>query len=219
MNLDTFEFFRSDWEYFLREAFASLWYRLKAKGDPHLIFEDLLAHYREAHRHYHTETHLAFCLAAYNEIRKYLDNPLEVEMAIFFHDVIYQPGDPENEEKSAAYAAKVLGKTGLPLGASAQICNLILATKHNQDPLLIEDNDTRYMLDIDLHWMGTDPERFEKNNLRIRQEISDSAAGVDNGGSLLFYKELLRRTSIFCTDSCQKKYEGQARENLKRLIG
>lgn len=218
MNLNTFEFSSGALEYFLREAFASLWHRLKAQSDPYLVFEDLLAHYREAHRHYHTETHLAFCLAAYNEIRKHLKNPLEVEMAIFLHDVIYQPGELDNEEKSTKYAAELLGKMGLPIEVCARICNLILATKHDQDPEKIMDNDTRYMLDIDLRWMGTDPERFEKNTLRIRREFSHLSDQDFDSGRRAFYRMFLDRSSIFCTEYFGKKFEQQARENLERLV-
>jgi len=82
--------------------------RFKAICDRHgipagvstLVFEELLTRHSEPHRAYHTLSHLERMLKFFTEYEIPDD---EVEFAIWFHDVIYDPREKHNERKSADF--------------------------------------------------------------------------------------------------------------------
>jgi predicted metal-dependent HD superfamily phosphohydrolase len=55
------------------------------------MYNDLRQAYREKHRHYHTEKHIADCLSKFDSTKFLAINEAEVETAIWFHDAIYKP--------------------------------------------------------------------------------------------------------------------------------
>ncbi|MEA5468385.1 hypothetical protein VB714_05850 [Spirulina sp. 06S082] len=61
----------------------------------------ILDAYREKHRYYHTLQHIEECLILYDRLPT--KSPT-VEIALWFHDVIYNPQGPNNEMQSANYA-------------------------------------------------------------------------------------------------------------------
>src|SRR5215207_157618 len=68
------------------------------------VFDELVARYSEPHRKYHTLQHLAECLAHFEAVRDLAEQPAEVEMALWFHDAIYDTQRHDNEEKSADWS-------------------------------------------------------------------------------------------------------------------
>ena len=69
-------------------------------GDPDGIAlrDALLACYAEPQRRYHTQQHLEECLALLEQVRDLAEHPEEVEMALWFHDAIYDVKGSGNEE-------------------------------------------------------------------------------------------------------------------------
>ena len=63
-------------------------------------FHRLVQAYGEPHRHYHTLTHIVKMLNALREFGKDLQHHEEVELAIWFHDAVYDPQRTDNEEAS-----------------------------------------------------------------------------------------------------------------------
>ncbi len=97
--------------------------------DPHKI----ASAWQEAHRHYHSEMHLAFLL---DEIEKYLQaqklNPEHygvLVMAAFFHDIVYDPTQQDNEAQSVKVFEQMTTKTH---PNRALIKEIILDTQHHQ---------------------------------------------------------------------------------------
>lgn len=84
----------------------------------------VLKRYNEPHRHYHTINHIhEMLLILQNE------NDLALNLAVIFHDIIYDPKMSDNEEKSAELF-KELWKGDKKL--SDEVCQIILETKtHN----------------------------------------------------------------------------------------
>ena len=66
------------------------------------VFQLLLQAYAEPQRHYHTAQHIAECLALYSQIQHLLDDAPSLALALWFHDAVYDPQAPDNEERSAA---------------------------------------------------------------------------------------------------------------------
>ena len=79
--------------------FRSLWRRCLIEGardDSSAIHGRLLDGYREPRRYYHTFDHIRHCLAMLDQCRALLRHPDAVELAVWFHDVIFEPGKPDN---------------------------------------------------------------------------------------------------------------------------
>ncbi len=75
--------------------------RLDVDAPPGLP-EQLLSAYAEPHRHYHTQHHIAACLEALDAHRHCAERPEEVELAIWFHDAVYDTRRTDNEEAATA---------------------------------------------------------------------------------------------------------------------
>ena len=77
---------------------------LAAREPPHVRFpiQKLVDAYRQPARHYHNLRHIAQCLRELDLVRRQCDDPLAVTAALLFHDCVYDPAQPGNEERSAA---------------------------------------------------------------------------------------------------------------------
>jgi predicted metal-dependent HD superfamily phosphohydrolase len=68
--------------------------RIDAKGDYIRPFRDIVSHYSNPSRFYHTMDHVVHCLDEFKEARHLVEHPGEIEMALWLHDVIYDPVVP-----------------------------------------------------------------------------------------------------------------------------
>jgi predicted metal-dependent HD superfamily phosphohydrolase len=60
-------------------------------------FDELVRKYTEPHRHYHNLNHINTCLIAFDQTVDNISDKFCVEVAIWFHDVIYDPQKGDNE--------------------------------------------------------------------------------------------------------------------------
>ena len=116
-----------------------------------LLFEGLAARYREPHRAYHTLAHVEHVLRQFDGVRHLANDPDAVELALWFHDVVYDLGSGSNEEDSAALARAAALEMGMSEARADRASNLVLATKHNAAPT---QADARLVVDIDLSILG-----------------------------------------------------------------
>ena len=65
---------------------------------------ELERRHTEPQRHYHTLEHLEAMFRHWDAHRDALRDPEAVALAIFFHDIVYQPGRADNEAESAKLA-------------------------------------------------------------------------------------------------------------------
>ena len=75
-------------------------------------------------RHYHNWDHIRALLAHAASVRDSLADPGAVELAIYFHDAVYNPLSRQNETKSAALARRVLA-TQVPTPQVDRVVTLI----------------------------------------------------------------------------------------------
>ena len=178
------------------------------------IHSDLARRYGEPHRHYHTLRHVSRCLQELDEARPQADHPLEVEVALWFHDAVYDPRSGDNEEASARYAQEALGSLiqGEPLN---RVASLILATKHIDPPT---SNDAKLTADIDLAVLGSSAKEYREYEDGIRLEYSWLPEVIFKAGRAEVLAWFLFRERIYHTDHFREKYEENARANLSRSI-
>src|SRR5215475_7614762 len=91
------------------------WRKLGVADSPALrqLYSDVLDRYSEPHRHYHTHQHLAECFERVQEIISLAEHPAEVNVGLWFHDVIYDTQRHDNEERSADWARRVACELGV----------------------------------------------------------------------------------------------------------
>jgi predicted metal-dependent HD superfamily phosphohydrolase len=71
-----------------RHRWNHLWSQL-GSSPPHRLFDEVVARYREKHRHYHTLQHLDECLRHLDDVAPLAIHAPEIELALWFHDAVY----------------------------------------------------------------------------------------------------------------------------------
>ncbi|MBT4423956.1 hypothetical protein HOC87_06320 [Candidatus Bathyarchaeota archaeon] len=174
------------------------------------VHEKLINRYSDTHRHYHNIDHIAACLNEFNEVEHLLQNPVEVWLAVWFHDVVYDPKAHDNEERSVDYAEKalreIIGEVTLE-----NISRLIMATKHYRPA---SDHDSKFIQDIDLTILGGHRDRFDEYEESIRMEYSWVPENRFRKGRADILSGFIERSTIYQTKYFRKKYEETARANL-----
>jgi len=178
--------------------------------DP-VLFPTLQAAYNAPERYYHTLAHIGFCLQALDGVWDECEHPEEIEVALWFHDAVYDPQAQDNEARSAAWAGDVLRESEINPDAIARVENLILATAHKDPPT---SPDQAWIIDIDLAILGQPETLFAEYDAAIRREyawVGDEAYRV---GRTAVLDRFLARPTIYRTSIFQQQYEAQARKNL-----
>ena len=202
----------------LYNNWSAFWKRINGQGDFRLPHCHLIDLYRQKHRKYHNMLHIEQCLIEFEQARHLVEHPNEVEMAIWYHDAIYDPESEQNEEKSAQLAQKVAKEIGLPDIFGRRVHDLVLVTKHEKIP---EGIDAKVLVDIDLSIFGRSEEEFDKYERNIRKEYqwcSDEEFKAGRADILQKFLNRQTRPAVYLTDFFREKYETQARKNLERSL-
>ncbi len=87
-------------------------------------------------------------------------------------------------------------------------------TKHTSIP---EDEDAKYLLDIDLSIFSTNRDDFEQYETNVRKEYHELNNTQYVKGRIQVIQKFLKRDRIYLTDYFRDKFEKKARENLEYL--
>lgn len=191
--------------------FRRCWNALQAQGDPLPLYIKLKDAYREPQRAYHNERHLIDCLQQLDCVRDQALAPMQVEMAIWFHDAIYNPRARDNEARSAAWAVRDLQAARVQPVRIEVIHELIMATKHDGPA---ETPDAALLVDIDLSILGRSREEFEHYDRAIRAEYAWVPEDQYRAGRCAVLQRFLTLPTIYSTPWFRARYEQSARRNL-----
>lgn len=201
---------------YLRYRWSTLWGAfqvpfLSQTGE----FEILRALYDGPGRFYHGISHIADLLLMFEKIRRFAKDRSAVEAAIFFHDVVYDTHASDNEEKSAAYARRVLGDFGMSDRFADRVAQLIMTTKHNRT---LTDPDEQLIADMDLSGFGQEYSVVEASSRKIRQEYAWVPRQEYIAGRTKILEMFRAREPLYFTPHFRSKYEAAAKANLEREI-
>ncbi|MGH7656834.1 MAG: HD domain-containing protein [Gemmatimonadales bacterium] len=171
--------------------------------------------YAEPHRAYHTLSHIEDCLSLLDATPDVPARDL-VEAALWLHDVVYDPKKDDNEEKSAAVAARLLSNLGADRAAVKAVEEYIRLTRHDRGAL---KGPGAWVVDIDLAILGAGPEAFARYENTIRREYSWLDPARYRKGRIAVLGKFMNRTRIYQTDYFDKLLDARARNNLKDAIG
>ena len=148
-------------------------------------WEMLKACYNQPHRHYHNFDHIRDLLRKSDVVHVCFEDTTAVELAIWFHDSIYDPLSKFNEDASAQLAHSCIMKLGDEYKQLAdKVSELIMFTKWSADTFKIESLDELkehypnasmdyfYLRDMDWSGFGSKWSTFDNNNKNIRYEYS-----------------------------------------------
>lgn len=172
---------------------------------------ELSAAYGDPARTYHNLNHIADCLVRLDEHVHLAIDPVAVEFAIWFHDIVYDTRASDNEERSAVAAAGFLAATT----HGAVVADLIRATRHDGHP---GTADAALLCDIDLSILGRPPAVYDAYARAIRQEYEWVPLPDFVKGRTRVLEAFLGRPSVFELEEMEKIYGEHARVNLEREI-
>ncbi|MGF1689397.1 hypothetical protein L4C36_22505 [Photobacterium japonica] len=195
-------------------------------------FDVLTEHYSESHRHYHTLHHVTACLNQFDKLildarhqgnTDYLStNYRDLVLALWFHDVIYDPTQQNNEVKSAQFAQQWLRQLNESDSTIAAVSAYILTTAHTAqhavDNTVIDTHAADTLLDIDLSILGAPTAHFQQYETAIRHEYHFVPGPQYQQGRIAVLQHFLEQPSIYRTEIYQRRYEQQARLNLNAAI-
>jgi predicted metal-dependent HD superfamily phosphohydrolase len=166
-------------------------------------------------RKYHNTVHLMACLRHFSEARTAFADPDAAELALWFHDAIYWPWRPLNEEKSADWASRFMHRMDLNAATQSQVRQHILDTRHQAVPL---DPDAMLVVDIDLAILGQSDEIYRRFERDVRSEYRWVRWSRYVKGRSAVLQSFLERPRIYSTSQFSERFEARARVNLQNAI-
>ena len=178
------------------------------------IYNDILNRYSESHRYYHTIDHVKACLCHLDSVEN-IANRRDVEIALWFHDVIYDSFKKDNEEQSAIFAGSALNVLRESKQIIDSVKHLVILTKHPSDPKELHE---KYLIDIDLSILGSTEDVYGDYEHWIRKEYSKVPSMLYRRGRKKVLRSFLDQTKIYTTELFSDKYEANARINLENAL-
>ena len=195
-----------------RPRFETLWSRRIGDGAG-VVFDELDTLYGAPHRVYHAAAHIEHCLRQFDLAAGRMDEPDAVEMALWFHDAIYDIPARDNELRSAELFAARAGGRGSERFRS-NVHGLIMATTHLDPPATLDE---AFMVDIDLSSFGRPWEEFLDDSRAVRAELAHVPDAEFYPRQRKFLESLAARP-VFCfTEFFRERHEARARANIERL--
>jgi len=178
------------------------------------LYEELIRLYNEPHRHYHAARHIEHCLREFDLAREQMETPDAVELALWFHDAIYDPKARDNEQQSADLFIARMGER-VDARLAQEVVELILLTRHQEAP---QTQDGQFTVDIDLSGFGQPWQDCLQDTKAIRAESPDIPEADFLNRQTLFLQSLLDRPHLYASDFFRQRYEACAQANIHKLI-
>ncbi len=173
-------------------------------------WEAVAGPYAGADRHYHALSHLRAMFEGADRLFEPLSPDLV--LAIFLHDVVYDPTRKDNEARSAECARTLLADADDAFVAAVERHVLATATHESDDP------DTWILLDLDLSILGAEPAAFDAYDEAIRREYAFVPEAAYQAGRAAVLNRFLQRDRLYFTDVAHAALDGPARRNLRRRV-
>ncbi|XP_012945344.1 uncharacterized protein LOC101858818 [Aplysia californica] len=177
----------------------------------------IVRRYGEKWRFYHTMSHVQQMLCLYQQWKECIADLHTVCLAIFFHDIVYDPTSGNNELQSIVLFQKFAMDANLPDAVSERVAGMISATISHKanNP---DDQDLCLFLDFDLSILGQSAEVYESYAEKIRQEYIHFSDESYREGRVKVLQGLLSSPRLFISKELGDLFEDQARENMRKEI-
>ena len=180
------------------------------------MWSDLIAAYGADGRFYHNLSHIQHALDIADQLQDVATDFTAVQLAIWFHDVVYDPRQGDNEAQSAAYVVRVLHPLGVPMATLTTASDLILATQSHETA--VADPNYFVILDADLAILGAPSDQYDRYAHAIRQEYSFVPEAAYQQGRAAVLRRFLERSPFYFTAWMQERFETAVVRNLTREL-
>lgn len=170
----------------------------------------LIRAWEEPQRHYHDQSHLTWLLDEAERREALICDPAFVGYAIWFHDAVYQPGQPDNEKLSADWARNALAHDAR---LAERVAHVIEMTKNHAEGEA--DGDAALFLDMDIAILGAPWEAYCRYAAGVRREFGAYPDGAFAGGRWRFLDRQLEHQRTFRTDVYENELGETARANMR----
>ncbi|MCZ3386007.1 MAG: metal-dependent phosphohydrolase [Actinomycetia bacterium] len=170
----------------------------------------------QPHREYHNLMHVEDVLLRIEELQPPSEHELALALAAWFHDAVYQPGQDDNEDRSAYVAYDALEQVGADPELIHEVVRLVrLTASHEPDD---DDVAGAVLCDADLAILAAKPERYAHYATAIRQEYVHVPEAEFRAGRVKVLRRFLQRPSIYRTAHAREHWEAKARANMSDEI-
>ena len=148
-------------------------------------------------------------------------DPAAAELAIWYHDAIYDPAASDNEARSAALLrADMTGLAAPALLEWAETLVRLTATHDLPDgiPSALAA-DAALFLDLDMAVLGSSPAAYDAYERGIAAEYEPVYGRTRfAAGRATFLSGMLDRPQLFLSRQCQDRFDDAARGNMRRAL-
>ena len=199
----------------MRQAWSRLLEKYRASpADGAPVFDLLVAAYSAPDRHYHNLEHLDEMFRVAGRLMTITDDPTALQLAIWFHDAVYDSRARDNEARSAELAVALLGPIGVPRSELERVTQLIHVTAHFANPHPPGNRETAILRDADLAILGSPADRYQRYAADIHKEYAWVPEAEYRQVRSQVLQHFLARPRVFWTDTLYEECEKQARMNL-----
>jgi predicted metal-dependent HD superfamily phosphohydrolase len=202
----------------LTSTLAARWHALVAPLLPDTArreaeLQQLAAAYGAPERHYHNLQHIENLLGRVRACP--LQDSVVVELAVWFHDAVYNALHSDNEAKSAEWALQFLRETTLAPARRERVADLIRRTQDHTQPQPPDDADLLLFLDADLSILGAPEAAYWDYAHQIRREYRLVPDLLYRPGRRKVLAKLLAAPVLFHTPALHQELDASARRNLQ----
>jgi len=180
---------------------------------PSYLFEEICNFYSESGRAYHNLGHIQFFFEKFENYRDKIQSSNAFELAIWYHDIVYDPLQKNNEIASVELFRKHSEILHIKTSVVKKVEDLIMATEKHR--LENYDLEACLFLDLDLLILASSSDRYKEYAQAIRKEFQSFSDKDFYRGRLEFLQKILEKDRVFFTDFIQIDYESAARKNMK----
>ncbi len=171
--------------------------------------------YNEPQRVYHTLEHIEHCLGLAGGVPMSATERVDVQFALWFHDVVYDPRSADNEERSATMVQDWLAEMGI-LNA-VKVAELIRMTAgHVVDAEA--DLATKVVHDVDLAILGAAPAVYAQYVVDIRAEYSWLSDQDFAAGRARVLEAFIGQPDVYVLEGFSEMFDEQARSNVAQEL-
>ncbi|GAB3572118.1 HD domain-containing protein [Hymenobacter daeguensis] len=199
------------------DSLHARWHRLTAPLVPDAArreaeFQRLAAAYQAPTRHYHTLQHIENLLNRVEAAA--LQDAVVVQLAVWFHDAVYNALKSDNEARSAAEALAFLQDSALAPARQQRVAFLIERTADHTQPQPPDDADLLTFLDADLSILGAPEAEYWAYARHVRQEYRRVPDLLYRPGRRKVLARMLDAPVLFRTPALHAELDAAARRNL-----
>lgn len=182
----------------------------------------IMAQYSDQERVTHNVDYLKDTFERFEIVKKELESPSAVALALLFLYYEYDPKAVDCAEKNLEHFKTFATDAGIPDESPlrSKVVNLMeAAATHSTDEHKTDgafgSEDKHYFLDMDIADLGSSPEHYAECTQRIQKEYDFLPESMYKSLRLKVLESFLQIPNIYATREFREKYENQARKNIQ----